>query len=58
LSVNEQELGDDVIQAIVVVIMGKQVTAFPKVYESLVHHMPTLFENKTPTLHEANPVHY
>jgi len=53
LSVNEQELGDDVIQALVIVIMGKQVTAFPEVYESLVHYMPTLFENKTPTLREA-----
>ena len=57
LSVNEYELGDDVIQAIVLVITGKKVTAFPEVYESLLHHMPTLFESylwanlaSTPTL--------
>ena len=58
LSVNEDEHGDDLIQALVIVITGKMVTAFPEVYKSLLHHMPTLFENKTPTLHEANPVHY
>jgi len=53
LSVNEDEHGDDLIQALVIVITGKMVTAFPEVYKSLLHHMPTLFETKTPTLREV-----
>jgi len=53
LSVNEDEHGLDVIQALVLVITGKKVTAYPEVYKSLLHHMPTLFKTKTPTLGEA-----
>jgi hypothetical protein len=53
LSVNEDELGVDVVQALRNVITGKKVTDFPEVCNSLLHHMPTLLETKTPTLGEA-----
>ena len=53
LSVNEDVLGDDMTQALVIVLTSKKVTAYSEVYQSLLLQVPTLFENKTPTLGEV-----
>jgi hypothetical protein len=53
LSVNEDVYGDDLIQAIVIMIKNKELTAYPEVHKLLLHHMPTMLDTKTPTLGEA-----